>query len=123
MATEHVPSTDPRCQAIQDGYNNYGYGLLLSPDKWTVVYDRDGSGRQQWLISYPDGDREDFTDKWANVHFIPGADGYPKRHEGRWVYGVRFWAAACAKCAGPCEHDETCAKCAITEANPDNPHA
>lgn len=113
--TEHIPCTDPRCQAIQGGYSNYGYGLLLSPDHWTVRCSLDGRGHehQEWHIRYPDGDSESGTDKWANVHFIPGPSGYPLRHGGRLVYGVRFWLAACDQCQGPCADtfDETCPKC------------
>ena len=96
MTTEHIPSTDPRCQAIQGGYNSYGQGLLLSPTKHITH-------AGEWLVRYPEGGSgEDFTKQWANVHFIPGEGWRPLRHDGRWVYGVRFWVDSCSKCGGPC---------------------
>ena len=94
--TEHIPNTDPRCQAIQGGYDSYGQGLLLSPTQH-ITY------AGEWLLSYPEGGGEDFTKQWANVHFIPDRNAYPMRHDGRWVYGVRFWVDSCSKCDGPCQ--------------------
>ena len=82
-----IPVTDPRCQELQNGYNNYNDGLILADSKFT---DLDG----EWLVgpvhTVPDGCYRNPQELYANVHVAIG------RIDGKTVYGIRFWTERCS---------------------------
>jgi len=89
MATTYtiIPSTDPRCKEIQNGYDNYSDGLILADSKFT---DFDG----EWLVgpvrNVPEGYYRNYRNLYANVHVSLG------RIDGKTVYGIRFWTERCS---------------------------
>ena len=91
----YIPTTDPLCQELQRGHDSYYHGLIIA-DGHTVG--ADGG----FLVDAPEAAKlatgyrrpEETT---ASVHqVLEPAGGFglsirQRRHQGRKVYGIRFW--------------------------------
>ena len=86
----HVPAADPLCTELQGGHDHYSEGLVLSVCRHYVGPFGD------WLVSAgevaPERERQAGRTV-ANVHPVLSNWDETKRHEGRWVYAVRYWEA------------------------------
>ena len=76
--TEHIKAGSKLCKELQGGHDSYFDGLLLA-DSHTI---NDGG---DWLVTH--------NGRLANVHPIQtqwGTDAI-QQHNGKNVYGIRFW--------------------------------
>ena len=84
-----IPTSDPLCQYLQDGHDDYSYGLLLSEKPYFIATDG------EWMVLHDD------RNQFANVHIIYEQTDKELIWAGYHVYGVRFWVKRCADCMGP----------------------
>lgn len=79
-----IPRTDPRCQEIQNGHDDYPDGLILAQGHFTDL-------DHEWLVG-PVTREGSVTIRYANVHDL----NWLPRVDGMKVYGIRQWQDRCS---------------------------
>ena len=101
MSTQYtlIPVSNPLCQELQRGYNNYSDGAVISSKRH--ILDKTG----EWLVG-PIPDAPNPNEPYANVHPGDNHDALSGSLKFQHIYFIRFWTRDCKACGKPMSYED-----------------